>query len=132
MPLPQAVRQGHNGLDAWTAGRREPELARHFTPTAPNQVWTSDITPLWTDQGGLYLAIVLDLFKRDVVGRSPRPRMTVDIVTDALDHGLVQEALGVGPAAPCRPGQLVRQPCLSGLGGTRHDLLDEPERELRG
>ena len=34
-------------------------LARNFTPTAPNQVWTSDITYLWTDEGWLYLAIVL-------------------------------------------------------------------------
>ena len=39
-------------------------LARNFTPTAPNQVWTSDITYLWTDEGWLYLAIVLDLFNR--------------------------------------------------------------------
>ncbi len=59
-------------------------LARNFTPTAPNQVWTSDITYLWTDEGWLYLAIVLDLFNREVVGRSLKPRMTADIVTDAL------------------------------------------------
>ena len=43
-------------------------LARNFTPTAPNQVWTSDITYLWTDEGWLYLAIVLDLFNREIVG----------------------------------------------------------------
>jgi len=43
-------------------------LARNFTPTAHNQVWTSDITCLWTDKGWLYLAIVLDLFNRDGVG----------------------------------------------------------------
>ena len=59
-------------------------LARNFTPTAPNQVWTSDITYLWTDEGWLYLAIVLDLFNREVVGWSLKPRMTTDIVTDAL------------------------------------------------
>jgi putative transposase len=59
-------------------------LARNFTPTAPNQVWTSDITYLWTDEGWLYLAIVLDLFNREVVGWSLKPRMTADIVTDAL------------------------------------------------
>jgi len=59
-------------------------LARSFTPTAPNQVWTSDITYLWTDEGWLYLAIVLDLFNREVVGWSLKPRMTADIVTDAL------------------------------------------------
>jgi putative transposase len=59
-------------------------LDRNFTPTAPNQVWTSDITYLWTDEGWLYLAIVLDLFNREVVGWSLKPRMTTDIVTDAL------------------------------------------------
>jgi len=59
-------------------------LARNFTPTAPNQVWTSDITYLWTDEGWLYLAIVLDLFNHEVVGWSLKPRMTADIVTDAL------------------------------------------------
>jgi putative transposase len=59
-------------------------LDRNFTPTAPNQVWTSDITYLWTDEGGLYLAIVLDLFNREVVGWSLQPRMTAGIVTDAL------------------------------------------------
>jgi len=59
-------------------------LDRHFTPAAPNQVWTSDITYLWTNEGWLYLAIVLDLFNREVIGWSLKPRMTADIVTDAL------------------------------------------------
>jgi len=59
-------------------------LERNFTPTAPNQVWTSDITYLWTDEGWLYLAITMDLFNREVVGWSLKPRMTADIVTDAL------------------------------------------------
>lgn len=59
-------------------------LERNFTPTAPNQVWTSDITYLWTDEGWLYLAITMDLFNREVVGWSLKPCMTADIVTDAL------------------------------------------------
>jgi len=59
-------------------------LKRNFTPRGPNQIWTSDITYLWTDEGWLYLAIVLDLFNREVVGWSIAPRMTVDIVADAL------------------------------------------------
>jgi len=59
-------------------------LDRCFTPTAPNQVWTSDITYLWTDEGWLYLAIVLDLFNREVIGWSIKARMTADIVMDAL------------------------------------------------
>jgi len=59
-------------------------LERNFTPAAPNQVWTSDITYLWTGEGWLYLAIVLDLFNREVIGWSLKPRMSSDIVTDAL------------------------------------------------
>ncbi len=59
-------------------------LNRDFTPSAPNQTWTSDITYLWTDEGWLYLAIVRDLFNREVVGWSLNPRMTADIVPDAL------------------------------------------------
>ncbi len=59
-------------------------LGRNFTPTAPNQLWTSDITYLWTDEGWLYLAIVLDLFNREVIGWSIKARMTADMVTDAL------------------------------------------------
>jgi putative transposase len=59
-------------------------LDRNFTPSAPNQVWASDITYIWTAEGWLYLAVVLDLFNREVVGWSIKPRMTTDIVVDAL------------------------------------------------
>lgn len=59
-------------------------LNRNFKPAAPNRVWTSDITYIWTDEGWLYLAIVLDLFNREVIGWSLKPKMTADIVTDAL------------------------------------------------
>lgn len=62
----------------------ENRLDRNFTPTAPNQVWTSDITYRWTDEGWLYLAIVMDLFNREIVGWSLKPRMMADIATDAL------------------------------------------------
>jgi len=59
-------------------------LARQFTPEAPNRVWTGDITYIQTAEGWLYLAVVLDLFNREIVGWSLKPRMTADIVTDAL------------------------------------------------
>jgi len=59
-------------------------LDRNFTPAAPNQAWSADLTYIWTDEGWLYLAVVLDLFNREIVGWSIKPRMTADIVTDAL------------------------------------------------
>lgn len=59
-------------------------LARNFTPEAPSRVWTGDITYIRTCECWLYLAIVLDLFNREIVGWSIKPRMTADIATDAL------------------------------------------------
>lgn len=59
-------------------------LNRDFSPAAPNQVWTADLTYIWTDEGWLYLAVVLDLFNREIVGWSIRSRMTADIVIEAL------------------------------------------------
>jgi len=59
-------------------------LDRNFTPAAPNQAWSADLTYIWTDEGWLYLAVVLDLFNREIVGWSIKPRMMADIVIDAL------------------------------------------------
>jgi len=71
-------------------------LNRDFTPSAPNQTWTSDMTYLWTDEGWLSLAIVLDLFNREVVGWSLKPRMTADIVTEALTMAWFRRKPAVG------------------------------------
>ena len=59
-------------------------LDRQFSPEAPDQVWTGDITYIATAEGWLYLAVVLDLFNREVIGWSIKPRMTTDLVLDAL------------------------------------------------
>jgi len=71
-------------------------LARNFTPEAPNRVWTGDITYIPTGEGWLYLAIVLDLFNREVVGWSIKPRMTANIVTDALTMARLRRKPGAG------------------------------------
>jgi len=59
-------------------------LERNFAPAAPNPVWTADLTYLRTDEGWLYLAVVIDLFNREIVGWATKQRMTADIVVDAL------------------------------------------------
>ena len=59
-------------------------IARDFSPALPNQVWTTDITYVATDEGWLYLTVMLDLFSRQVVGWSIQPRMTQQLVVDAL------------------------------------------------
>ena len=59
-------------------------LGRQFTVDAPNRVWTSDITYIDTGEGWLYLAAVIDLFSRQIVGWSMQPRMKKELVIDAL------------------------------------------------
>ena len=59
-------------------------LDRRFTVDAPDKVWAGDITYIATDEGWLFLAVVIDLFSRQVVGWSLRRDMTRDIVIDAL------------------------------------------------
>jgi putative transposase len=59
-------------------------LNRQFTATAPNQKWAADFTYVWTAEGWLYVAVVLDLFSRRIVGWSMQTDMTAQLVTDAL------------------------------------------------
>ena len=63
-------------------------IEQDFTATAPNQKWTSDITYVWTNQGWLYLAVVMDLYSRAIVGWSMNRRMTQQLVGDALTMAL--------------------------------------------
>ena len=60
-------------------------LDRNFTPAAPNQTWVGDFTYIATKEGWLFLAVVIDLFSRKVVGWSMRPDMQRNLVIDALE-----------------------------------------------
>ena len=59
-------------------------LDRQFHAAAPNQKWVADFTYVWTSEGWLYVAVVLDLFSRRVVGWAMQAEMTTQLVTDAL------------------------------------------------
>ncbi|MHC2338115.1 transposase InsO family protein [Bradyrhizobium sp. USDA 4454] len=59
-------------------------LDRQFAAERPNQKWIADFTYLWTAEGWLYVAAVIDLFSRQVVGWSMNAVMTAQLVTDAL------------------------------------------------
>ncbi len=59
-------------------------LNREFKVSTPDTVWATDITYIRTWQGWLYLAVVLDLFSRRVVGWSMKPTLAREIVLDAL------------------------------------------------
>ena len=89
-PVPAAV-PGHD--DSNHAFPLVPNLlARRFTAPAPNRVWLADITYVPTEGGWLYLAVVLDLFARKVVGWAMAPTMAQELTLAALRHGDHQPA----------------------------------------
>jgi transposase InsO family protein len=63
-------------------------LNREFTVSAPNRVWLADITYLWTLEGWLYIAVLLDLFSRRVVGWAMANHMRETLVNEALQMAL--------------------------------------------
>jgi transposase InsO family protein len=71
-------------------------LARDFAVGSPGRAWAGDITYLWTQEGWLYLAVVLDVGTRRVIGWSFRETLEAELVTAALDMALGARAI---PAA---------------------------------
>ena len=65
-------------------------LARRFAVAQPNTAWVTDMTYLWTAQGWLYLAVIIDLFSRRVVGWSMSERIDRKLALDALRMALAQ------------------------------------------
>jgi putative transposase len=59
-------------------------LDRRFQASAPNQKWAADFTYIWTAEGWLYAAVVIDLYSRRVIGWSMRASMNAELVTEAL------------------------------------------------
>ncbi len=71
-------------------------LEQDFSAAAPNQKWTSDITYIWTGEGWLYRAVVMDLYSRAIVGWSMNRRMTQQLVCDALNMALFRRGFPKG------------------------------------
>ena len=71
-------------------------LQREFIAAQPNQKWVGDITYLWSDEGWLYLAVVIDLYSRMVIGWSMSDRMTTPLVSDAMEMALWRRKMPVG------------------------------------
>ena len=59
-------------------------LDRNFTVNSPNRVWAADISYIWTDNGWLYLAVIMDLYSRQIVGWAVDNRMKKQLTLDAL------------------------------------------------
>ena len=115
------------GLRSQTGYRRRPgmrggkpaivapnHLQRRFAVDEPNQSWVTDITYIRTHEGWLYLAVVVDLFSRLVVGWSMGSRIETDLVLDALLMALWRR----------RPGQAVMVHSDQGSQFTGHDWQD--------
>jgi transposase InsO family protein len=64
------------------------QLNRQFAVDAPNQVWAGDLTYVWTLEGWLYLAVLLDLYSRAVVGWAMGERLTGELTQQALHMAL--------------------------------------------
>ena len=77
-------------VPAEVAGRPGDLLERDFTAAAPNQRWVADITYVATWHGFCYVAFVLDLYSRRIVGWRVSNSLRTDLALDALEHGLWQ------------------------------------------
>lgn len=71
-------------------------VAQDFTADGPDRKWGADISYIWTAEGWLYLAIVLDMFSRRVVGRGKSDRLERDLTTEALRRALAARNPGLG------------------------------------
>jgi len=87
--------------------RRDPQAApapdlveRAFIADRPDQLWVADITYIPTWSGWLYLAVVLDVWSRRVVGWAMADHLRTELVVDAPRHGHLAAAAGRGPGAP--------------------------------
>ncbi len=103
-------------------------LARDFTAAAPDEVWVTDITAIWTARGWLYLAAILDLFSRRVVGWATsenvdRPRL------GCVDERHPRPSSSCGSGSPLRPRKHLRERRLpQGSSGSRNSEQHESER----
>jgi putative transposase len=74
-----------------------PDLVkRNFAAAAPNKIWTADITYVGTREGFLYLAFILDVYSRKVVGWSMASHLRTELVVDALEMALWRRRPGAG------------------------------------
>jgi putative transposase len=93
----RGLRKGHKRLSTTDSRHSDPIapnlLQQDLHATAPNQKWTADITYIPTDSGWLYLAVVLDLYSRRIVGWAMAPQMRQSLVLDALNMALVRRQL---------------------------------------
>ena len=125
-------------LPAETGKRSASELAanlldRQFEAPAPNRTWLADFTYMWTAEGWLFVAVVLELFWCRGVGWSMSATMTAELGTSALNHGRRATWSATRTAASFRSRQLVQQrPVPAADGRARHPMLAVASRQRLG
>ncbi|MDH5773386.1 MAG: DDE-type integrase/transposase/recombinase [Nitrospirota bacterium] len=106
-------------------------LKQGFTATVPNQRWVNDITYILTGEGWLYLAVILDLYSRKVVGWCTNSRLQRNQVLDALRMALGPRATNPGLIHSQRSRQSICQPGVPGFAqSSRPSMQHEQSREL--
>lgn len=69
-------------------------LNQDFTVSQPDRVWVTDITYIWTLEGWIYLATIMDLFSRKIIGWNMASHMTKELVLPALDRAFISRSPG--------------------------------------
>ena len=106
-------------------------VARDFTAKAANRVWLADITYIPTAEGWLYLAAVMDLFSRRIVGWAMRDTMQVELASAALTMAIRQRKPQAGLIHHSDRGvQYASHAYRQNSLGRRHHPIDEPEGRL--
>jgi len=108
-------------------------LDRQFAAERPNQKWVADFTYIWTAEGWLYVAAVIDLFSRRVVGWSMNANMTAQLVTDALIMAIWRRGKPDALLHHSDQGSPIYERAVpTPHGRPRHHLFDEPLRKCLG
>lgn len=94
---PKKARRFRRTTQASESHQKAPNvLDRKFAPERPNASWAGDITYLWTPEGWLYLAVLLDLYSRRVIGWATSTRITQELVLSALRRALAERDVDEG------------------------------------
>ena len=108
-------------------------LERRFTATAPNQAWVGDITYIWTAEGWAYLAVLLDLYSRRVVGWALRKSLSRDLAVSTLRHALARRRPAPGLVHHTDRGRPIRERRVPPTARTERCFLQhERRRRLLG
>jgi transposase InsO family protein len=105
-------------------------IARDFTAPAPNRVWLADITYIPTAEGWLYLAAVMDLFSRKIVGWAMRDHMQVELASAALMMAIQQQRPQAGLIHHSDRGVQGLTRLSQRSHRRRHHRIDEPQGRL--